>query len=75
MFKRVQGLIGAVALTLGVVQPAGATVQIVSPTSDVAGNSQLYWAQAWWQWAMGIPQPNTGQPLYDPLPPTIRSTT
>jgi hypothetical protein len=69
MFKRAQGLIAAGALTLGVVQPVWATVQIVPPGSDVAGQSQLYWAQAWWQWAMGIPQPNSGKPLYDPLPP------
>lgn len=57
MFKRAQGLIAAVALTLGIAQPARATVQIVPPGDDVAGQSQLYWAQAWWQWALGIPAP------------------
>jgi hypothetical protein len=69
MLKRAQVLIGAVALTLGIAQPAWAEVQIVPPGNDVAGQSQLYWAQAWWQWAMGIPQPNNGPPLYTPLPP------
>ena len=69
MLKRARGLIGVVALTLAVAQPAWATVQIVPPSSDVAGQSQLYWAQAWWQWAMGVPQPNTGSPDYNPVPP------
>jgi len=63
MLKPVQGLIGAVALTLGVAQPAWATVQIVPPSNNVAGQSQLYWAQAWWQWVLGIPTPNN--PLLD----------
>jgi hypothetical protein len=63
MFKRAQGLIGAVAFTLGVAQPAWATVQIVPPGDDVAGQSQLFWAQAWWQWALGVPTPNN--PLSD----------
>lgn len=63
MLKCARNLIGAVILTLGVAQPAWATVQIVPPTDDVAGQSQLYWAQAWWQWALGVPAPNN--PLSD----------
>ena len=57
MFKGAQRLIGIVALTLGIAQQASATVQIVPPGDDVAGHSQLFWAQAWWQWAMGIAAP------------------
>jgi PEP-CTERM motif len=63
MLKCARGLIGAVALALGVAQPAWASVQTVPPTSDVAGQSQLYWAQAWWQWALGVPAPSN--PLSD----------
>jgi hypothetical protein len=63
VWKRAQGLIGAVALTLGVAQPAWAEVQVVPPGNDVAGQSQLFWAQAWWQWVLGIPAPNN--PLTD----------
>ena len=63
MLKCAQGLIGAVALTLGVAQYAWADVQVVPPGDDVAGQSQLFWAQAWWQWALGIPAPNN--PLTD----------
>jgi PEP-CTERM motif len=58
MLKRAQGLIGAVILTLGIAQHAWANVQIVPPGNDVVGQSQLFWAQAWWQWALGIPAPN-----------------
>lgn len=56
-------LIGAVALTLGVAQQASAQVQIVPPGNDVARETQLFWAQAWWQWALGIPAPSN--PLSD----------
>jgi hypothetical protein len=70
MLKSARNLIAAVALTLGVGQPAWATVQIVSPGGDVAGQSQLYWAQAWWQWAMGVPQPyDNPAPPNNPVPP------
>jgi hypothetical protein len=48
---------------LGVAQPAWATVQIVPPGNDVSGESQLFWAQAWWQWALEIPAANN--PLTD----------
>ena len=40
MLKSARNLIAAVALTLGVGQPAWATVQIVSPGADVAGQSR-----------------------------------
>jgi hypothetical protein len=63
MLKCAQGLIGAVTLTLGVAQYAWADVQVVPPGNDVAGQSQLFWAQAWWQWALGIPASNN--PLTD----------
>jgi hypothetical protein len=69
VLKPVRNLIGAAVLTLGVAQPAWAAVQIVPPGDDVAGQSQLFWAQAWWQWAMGIPQPINPQPPNNPLPP------
>jgi hypothetical protein len=61
MLKRAQGLIAAVALTLVVAQQASAEVQIVPPGNDLAGQSQLFWAQAWWQWALGVPAPNNPQ--------------
>jgi PEP-CTERM motif len=61
MLKHAQGLIAAVALTLVVAQQASAKVQIVPPGNDVAGQSQLFWAQAWWQWALGVPAPNNPQ--------------
>jgi hypothetical protein len=61
MLKRAQGLIAAVALTLVVAQQVSAKVQIVPPGNDVAGQSQLFWAQAWWQWALGVPAPNNPQ--------------
>jgi hypothetical protein len=57
MLKRAQALIGAVVVTLGVAQPSSAAVQIVPPGNEVAGQSQLFWAQAWWQWALGAPRP------------------
>jgi PEP-CTERM motif len=63
MLKHARNLIGAVGLTLAIAQPAWATVQIVPPGDDVAGHSQLYWAQAWWQWALGVPAANN--PLTD----------
>ena len=63
MFKHSQGPIVALALTLGLSQYAWANVQIVPPNNDVAGQSQLFWAQAWWQWALGVPAPNN--PLTD----------
>jgi hypothetical protein len=58
MLKRAQGLIGAIILMLGIAQHAWANLQVVPPSNDVAGHSQLFWAQAWWQWALGIPAPN-----------------
>jgi hypothetical protein len=63
MLKRAWNLIGAVALTLGVARQSWAAVQIVPPGNDVAGQSQLDWARAWWQWALGVPTPNN--PLTD----------
>jgi hypothetical protein len=63
MLKSVLGLILAVALSLGIAQYAWADVQVVPPGNDVAGQSQLFWAQAWWQWALGVPAPNN--PLTD----------
>jgi hypothetical protein len=63
MLKCAQGLIGAVALTFVGAQHAWADVQVVPPGNDVAGQSQLFWAQAWWQWALGIPSPSN--PLTD----------
>lgn len=56
MFKRVLSFIASVVLTLGFAQQAWA-VQIVPPGNDVAGQSQLFWAQSWFQWAFGIPAP------------------
>ncbi len=61
MLKRALGLIAAVALTLVVARQASAQVQIVPPGNDVAGQSQLFWAQAWWQWALGVPAPHNPQ--------------
>jgi PEP-CTERM motif-containing protein len=63
MLKRAWNLIGAVVLTLGFAQQASAEVQIVPPGNDVAGQSQLFWARTWWQWALGVPAPNN--PLSD----------
>jgi hypothetical protein len=63
MLKCAQGLIGAVALTLVGAQHAWADVQIVLPGSEVAGQPQLFWAQSWWQWVLGIPASNN--PLTD----------
>ena len=63
MFKRAQGLIGAAVLTLGVAQPGWATVQIVPPGNDVAGESQLFWPRPGGSglWA----SPATNNPLTD----------
>jgi hypothetical protein len=63
MLKGARNLIGAVALTLGFAQQGWADVQIVPPGNNVVGQSQLFWAQAWWQWALGIPASNN--PLTD----------
>jgi hypothetical protein len=65
MLKRARNVIGAAVITLGVAQPAWATVQIVQPGDDVAGQSQLYWAEAWWRWILSVPQP-TNPPPYNP---------
>jgi hypothetical protein len=54
---RVPGVIG-LFLVLAVVPPAQAQVQIPPPSQAIAGQSQLYWAQAWWQWLSGIPKAN-----------------
>jgi hypothetical protein len=62
MLKLAQGLIGAVVLTFGVAHQARAEVQIVPPGNDIAGQSQLFWAQAWWQWALGVPAPSIRSP-------------
>jgi hypothetical protein len=40
-----------------------ARADIARPGDQVAGQSQLFWAQAWWQWALGIGAPNN--PLLD----------
>ena len=40
-----------------------ARVDIARPGDMIAGHSQLEWAQAWWQWAVGVPEPNN--PLLD----------
>jgi hypothetical protein len=34
---------------------ARAIVQILPPNQIVAGQTQLFWAQAWWQWVLGVP--------------------
>jgi hypothetical protein len=75
MFKRARNLIAAVALTLGVVQPASATVQIVPASDDVAGQSQLYWPRHGGSglWASPNPTPVSLSTIL--CPPTIRSTT
>ncbi len=51
------------ALAVLLCAPAKADVHIVGPTQMVAGKSQVYWAQAWWQWVLGIPTPHN--PNYD----------
>jgi hypothetical protein len=40
-----------------------AFADIAKPADIIAGHTQLEWAQAWWQWAVGIPAPNN--PLSD----------
>jgi hypothetical protein len=42
-------------------------VQIVKPDEPVAGHTQLYWAQTWWQWVLSIPDnmPKAPNPLFD----------
>jgi hypothetical protein len=50
----IQSLIG-ISLTFIVAADARATVQIVPPGQTVAGQTQLFWAQAWFQWVLGIP--------------------
>jgi hypothetical protein len=56
---RVQTLIG-LFLILAVAPPAQAQIAspIASPSDFIAGQSQLYWAQAWQQWLSGIPAAN-----------------
>jgi hypothetical protein len=41
-------------ITIFAVAEARADVQIVDPNQPVAGQSQLVWAQTWWQWVLGI---------------------
>lgn len=44
-------LAGLLALT-GVAGPANA--QVIAPGSPVAGQSQLFWAEQWWAWALPL---------------------
>src|SRR5262249_22015247 len=46
-------LIG-ITLIFAVAAVARADVQIVPPNQTVANQTQLFWAQAWWQWVLGI---------------------
>jgi hypothetical protein len=49
-----RSLIG-IALIFAVAREARADVQILKPDQPVAGQTQLFWAQAWWQWILSIP--------------------
>ena len=40
-----------------------AFADIAKPGDIIAGHNQLYWAEQWWQWAVGVPAPNN--PLLD----------
>ena len=40
-----------------------AFADIAKPGDMIAGHTQLEWAQAWWQWAVGVPAPDN--PLLD----------
>jgi hypothetical protein len=39
---------------------------IVNPDEHVAGYTQLFWAQTWWQWVLSIPNTQVANPLFDP---------
>jgi hypothetical protein len=49
-----QSLIG-ITMIFAVACEARADVQILKPDQIVAGHTQLYWAQTWWQWLLSIP--------------------
>jgi hypothetical protein len=50
----VRSLIGLILICTAA-HPARAGGQIAQPDQPIAGQSQLFWAQAWWQWLLGIP--------------------
>ena len=58
MSKHALRLAGVVALTLLIAPEAGAAVSVVAPSADIAGQSQLDWAQAWWRWVLSVPAAN-----------------
>ena len=64
MLRQAQIFVGALVFIFGIARGAQAQVQVVPPGDDVAGQSQLYWAQAWWQWIWSVPAANN--PLNDP---------
>jgi hypothetical protein len=50
----IQSLIG-ITLIFAVAYEARADVKIVPPNQSVAGHTQLFWAEAWWQWIFSNP--------------------
>ena len=63
MLKSVMRSVIAISLFFTVASEAEAGVTIVPPSQSVAGHTQLYWAEAWWQWVLGIPAATN--PLFD----------
>jgi hypothetical protein len=59
----IQSLIGT-TLILTVACEARADVQIVKPDQPVAGKTQLFWAQAWFQWLFSIPDAPPHGPVW-----------
>jgi hypothetical protein len=52
--------LGALLFSCGLVAQAN---PVIAPTEQVAGRSQIEWAQSWWQWALSFPADQS--PLVD----------